>query len=283
MDIATHTMPPDAYYLAHDRGGHIDHHVLFHGIDSVALDKLRRADVLFLGNSRLMFALTRDALQPFFTRLNLGYYVLGFGHEEQDDFPARLMLKHGLRPSFVVVNADGFFWDGQSDWASKVMDESAFDAKKLQWEAETTHAARRRLHWLLPHYVDLERGQREFVIYRSRLDGTWFIANDFGDGVVFDWPPADRRSPSARSIRSAEEFKREVEAQGAKLILVLVPAPDVSIHRAQALASHLGVPLVAPIVDSPRTIDRSHLSAETVRRFETVLLDQLQPYLVKTP
>jgi len=283
MDIAMHAMPPasGSYYLAHDRGGHIDHHVLFHGIDKVALSNLRQADVLFLGNSRLMFALNQSGLQAFFKDLNLRYYVLGFGHEEQDDFPARIIRKYDLRPSFVVVNVDGFFWDGQSDWASKVMEESAFDAWKLQWEAEASHVVRRRLHAVLPHYVDLKRGQREFVIYRSRLDGSWFVANDFGDGEPFRWPVHDRTEPSSRSKRSAEEFKLDVESRGAKLILVLVPAPHASAHRAQVLADHLGVPLLTPPIAEPKTIDQSHLSLESSLRFEGAFFEELRGLLRK--
>ena len=38
--------PSDDHYLAHDHGGHVDHHVLYFGTDAVALDHLRRADVL---------------------------------------------------------------------------------------------------------------------------------------------------------------------------------------------------------------------------------------------
>ena len=35
--------PSDDYYLAHDHGGHVDHHVLYFGTDAVALDHMKRA------------------------------------------------------------------------------------------------------------------------------------------------------------------------------------------------------------------------------------------------
>lgn len=277
LDIVTHVPPPDrSYYLAHDRGGHVDHHVLYHGIDRTAMDYLKAAQVLFLGNSRLMFGLDPTALRRVFAELGLTYYVLGFGHEEQDDFPARILERHDLRPSWVVVNVDGFFWDGHSDWAAKTMEESSFDAWKLQWEAEIAHGVRRRVHALVPQYVDLFSRQREFVIYRSRTDGTWFVATQFGEGARFDWPSEDRHSPSARSLQAAESFKREVETRGARLILFLVPAPHVSTQRAQELAAHLGVPLVMPSVSDLTSIDGSHLSAGSSRRFSDVFLNELR-------
>jgi hypothetical protein len=281
MAIVSHRQPPqpESYFLAHDRGGVVDHHVLYHGLDSVALARMRAAQVLFLGNSRLMFALDTGALREFFGELGLTYYVLGFGHTEQDDFPGRIMARYQLRPTVVVVNADGFFWDGESPWATKTVRETAFDAWKLQMESEATHAIRRRLHRLVPHYVDLFGKKREIIVYRSRLDGTWFVANALGDGAGFPWPPEDRHQPSARSLRAAEGFKRDVEALGARLVLIVVPSPDASIHRAEALAAHLGVPLIAPRVEKMATIDGSHLSPASSWRFEQALLPALREHL----
>lgn len=280
MDILTHARPPDAgYYLAHDRGGHVDHHVLYHGIDRVAIDRLAAADVLFLGNSRLMFALDRGVLRTFFAAHERDYYVLGFGHEEQDAFPLEIMRRYDLRPDVVVVNADGFFAADRSAWAEEVADETRFDAWKQQFEAELSHRVRRVLHRLVPHYVDLRRGGREFVIYRSREDGTWFVASHFGEGTSFDWPPPDRHLPGARSLAAAEAFKAQLDARGARLVLCVIPAPDVSLHRARAMAAHLGVPLLVPQVAALRTIDGSHVSVESAERVAASLLQQLAPHL----
>ena len=281
LDIVTHGVPPEAgtYYLAYDRGGQVDHHVLYHGTDAVAIERLKAAQVLFLGNSRLMFALDRGALRGFFDELGLTYYVLGFGHTEQDDFPARIIAKYDLRPTVVIVNADGFFWDGQSEWAARTIEESAFDAWKLQFESEAAHRLRRVIHRVVPQYADLVHGRPEVVLYRSRLDGTWFVANRFGEEFPFPWPSLDRNEPSARSLRSAEAFKRELASRGAELVLCLVPAPEASLHRARLLAAHLGVPLVAPQVDGLTTVDRSHLSAASSWRFQQVFLTELRDIL----
>jgi hypothetical protein len=280
-DIVTHLDPPapDTYFLAHDRGGHIDHHVIYHGIDRAVQERLQQADVLFVGNSRLMFALDTDTLGRFFAPVGLRYFVLGFGHEEQDDFPLDIIRRNDLRPSLVVVNADHFFAGLRSEWANRVIGESDFDAWKIRFEGELAHRARRALHRFVPHYVDLRHGQREVVLYRSREDGTWFIANQFSDGVDFAWPPGDRNVPGDAARAAAREFKRELDARGTRLVLCLIPGPDVSLHRARAFAELLSVPLIVPQAGALRTIDNSHLSRASARRVAADLLEQLRPYL----
>lgn len=280
-DIVSYRPPPagDTFYLAHDRGGHVDHHVLFHGIDRVAREHLAAAEVLFLGNSRLMFALDSATMRSFFSASGGRYYVLGFGHEEQDDFPLQIIRAYDLRPALVVVNADRFFAAERSEWAAKVIDEADFDAWKIQIEAELAHAVRRVLHRYVPHYVDLRRGQREVVLFRSREDGTWFIANQFGEGAHFEWPGDDDELPDAAALDAAAAFKRELDARGARLVLTLVPAPDASLSRARAMAAHLSVPLVVPAVDDLQTIDNSHLSRDSAARVARALLEGLRPYL----
>ena len=90
--------PSADYYLAHDHGGHVDHHVLYFGTDADALAHLKRAEVLFLGNSRLMFAARPGVFDAFFTERGLRYYVLGFGFREADRFPLAIIEKFDLRP-----------------------------------------------------------------------------------------------------------------------------------------------------------------------------------------
>jgi hypothetical protein len=279
-DIVAYRDPPDdSFFLAHDRGGHIDHHVLYHGIDRTAIRQMQAAEVLFLGNSRLMFALEPGTTRAFFRQTGLRYYVLGFGHEEQDDFPLEMIRDRDLQPSLVVINADHFFASERSEWAARVIEETDFDAWKIQVEGELSHRVRRTLHRVVPHYVDLRRGQREVVLFRSRLDGLWFVANEFGDGVGFGWPAGDAEVPGAAALAAADVFKRELDARGARLVLCIVPGPGVSLHRARAIAEHLRVPLVVPDAAPLRTIDNSHLSHESAVRVAAALLDALRPHL----
>ena len=80
LDVTRAERPPDDdHYLANDIGGQVDHHVLWFGIDEEVTRRLRAAEVLFVGNSRLMFALRPNAAAAVLRR------------------PRHLLLRHGLR------------------------------------------------------------------------------------------------------------------------------------------------------------------------------------------
>jgi hypothetical protein len=267
-----------AHYLAHDRGGHMDHYVLFHGVDREVTRRLRGADVLFLGNSRLMFALSPSNLRPFFAPYGLDYYVLGFGHNEHDHFPKAIIRRFDLRPRLVVVNADRFFVGDQSAWADRVVEGSWFGTQKLLFEAEAAHATRRRLHRWVPHLPTLDESAAEFIAYRSRLDGTWQVAST-PKGTGHPMPGSDRRPPrpDAGRLARARAFKADVEARGGRLVLCLVPAPAASRGTAEWLAREIGVPLIAPEPVDLRTHDGSHLTPVSAGRFARAFLAELEP------
>ena len=279
LDIATAADPPGDHFLAHDRGGHVDHHVLLHGMDDEMLDNLRRADVLLMGNSRLMFALRGPALRQYFVTRGLRPFALGFGHEEQHRFPLEVMRRHQLRPKIVIANVDNFFGGVTSAWGERVLRDSAFEAWKVRTEANASHTVRRAMHHVVPHVPDLWDGEREFVIYRSERDGAWFIATDFGRGARLREFYRGRDVVREHNVQLATAFKDAVESQGGRVIFALVPGRDVSLTHAQMLADMVGVPLVAPEVPDLRTMDGSHLTDESAARYASVFFQHLDPIL----
>ncbi|HTV03486.1 MAG TPA: hypothetical protein VMF13_23240 [Luteitalea sp.] len=279
LDIATAAPPPSDHFLAHDRGGHVDHHVLFHGMDEDALRHLREADVLLMGNSRLMFALRGPALWQYFTARGHKPFALGFGHEEQHRFPLEVMQRHGLRPKVVIANIDNFFGGVTSPWGERVLDDSKFDAWKTEMEAAASHTVRRAMHQVVPHVPDLWEDEREFVIYRSERDGSWFVATEFGRGTRLMPFYKGRDVLRPHNLQLARAFREAVQKAGAKLVFVLVPGRDVSLTHAQMLADSVGVPLVAPEVPDLRTMDGSHLTDESADRYAPVFFQHLDPVL----
>jgi len=279
LEIAIAPDPPAGHFLAHDRGGHVDHHVLLHGMDDDTLRNLREADVLLMGNSRLMFALRGGALRQYFVMRGLRPFALGFGHEEQHRFPLEVMRRHGLRPKVVIANVDNFFGGVTSAWGERVLRDTVFDAWKVEFESTTSHAVRRVLHQVVPHVPDLWDDEREFIIYRSERDGAWFIATHFGRGARLETFYRGRDHVRPHNLELARAFKAAVEATGARLIFALVPGRDVSLTHAQMLAAAVGVPLVAPEVPDLRTMDGSHLTDESADRYASVFFQYLDPVL----
>lgn len=278
--------PPDGdHYLANDTGGHVDHHVLYFGIDDEAQRRLQSADVLFLGNSRLMFAMRPEELRPFFAERGLSYYVLGFGFREADRFPLAILRRFDLRPKLVVVNADGFFGGGMSPWAEQVIRDTPFAARKRQWEAEASHEARRLTHVIFPHWPSilglpgLGNG-RTFTAYRSRQDGTWSIWPWRTAAAAFRPAPLEGPGVGRGEARDADRFAAELAQRGSRLLLTRVPTPVAMPGAGPAeLARRLHVPLVAPGIPAPTSADQSHLDAASAHDWTRAFLGALAPHL----
>lgn len=282
--IAAAERPPDDdHYLATDAGGVIDHHVLWFGIDDEVVRRLRAAEVLFVGNSRLLFALRPTVLRPYFADLGVSYYVMGFGYREGDRLPLEMIRKFDLRPRLVVVNADGFFTGNLSPWAEVVNRDTPFAARKLQWESEAAHEVRRHIHQLVPNWLRLfglpGLGlRRSFISYRSRRDGTWHLS-PWPEGTTgFASPSLDGTELGRGEIAAARRFKAELDARGATMVLTRVPSPEPMPGAGPArFADLLGVPLALAEVPGLTTADNSHLSEGSAHDWTRALLGTLEP------
>lgn len=285
-DLLAAEQPEDRdHYLAGDIGGQVDHHVLFFGIDPEALARLTAAEVLFVGNSRLMFALRPDVLRPAFAATGQSYYALGFGFRETDRFPLAIIRRFNLRPRVVVVNADGFFGGGLSDWAEVVNRDTAFAARKLRLEAEIAHGVRRAIHLVAPNWLALFGRPglghaRELNLYRSRFDGTWQVSPWPQSTKVFTPPALDGSALGRGEIAAARAFKAELDARGVRLVLTRVPTPEPHEGGGPArFAKLLQVPLV--VVDTPGLTsgDRSHLDEASAHDWSRAFVTALAPHL----
>jgi len=286
QDIAQAERPlGDDHYLAGDIAGQVDHHVLYFGLDDVASRHLQTADVLFLGNSRLMFALRPEVLGPEFAALGLSYYALGFGSREADRFPLAILRKFDLRPRVVVVNADGFFIRWLSAWAEAVNRDTPFAARKLRLEAEASHRARQALHVVAPHWLSIfgrpGLGQaRGFNIYRSRIDGTWEISPWPSATSTFAPPPAAGPAIGRGERAAALAFKAEMDRRGITLILTRVPTPEPHGGAGPArFAELLKVPLVLAEPPGLTSADHSHLDAPSAFDWSREFMAVLAPHL----
>lgn len=286
VDIVGHALTPDRgeFYLANGRGGPVDHHVLYFSLDDGAVAHLRAADVLFLGNSRLLFAMDPEIFRPAFAARGLKPYVMGFGYREGDAFPLDLIRRLDLHPKLVVVNADGFFGQGLSDWAKEVVDDSHFDAWKWRYESDAAHAVGKIVHTVLPNWVELYGRpgfpiRAGFIAHRSRVDGSWLVSPSSEAPVLIPENFPGVPEPGAHEIAGILGFKREVEARGGRLVLTTVPSPARYGGSPVRLAQEAGVPFVYPAVPGLATIDGSHLDPESARHWTRAFVDDLGPYL----
>ena len=290
------TSPEQQWYLAWEREiNHQDHYVLYYDI-GVSIDHTRRSDVLFLGNSRVLFGLPNDVMSPFFESVGLRYFNLAFGHGETDVFPMRIIQNFDLSPKIVVVNADRFFTGIPSEFAELVMPtygiqnphqvsryydtfpqrRQLLEEFKANLEVKTRFFVQDHLQATYPYLVPRGRRLSESpLLYRSSVHGSWSALN---------WPSRDlpirngnkRSDISASEIRIARAFQMEIYRRNAFLVLMLVPANQASEFRARQLADVLDVPLIAPELDGLTTSDGSHLSPDSARRFASAFLEEFE-------
>lgn len=283
--VAAEAPTDDDHYLATDAGTTLDHHVLYFDLDAEAATRLRAADVLFVGNSRLMFGLRPEVLRPAFAARGQSYYALGFGFREADRFPLALIRKLDLRPRVVVVNSDGFFTDTMSAFAETVIRDTPFAARKLRWEGEAAHAVRRAVHIVAPNWLQLfgRPGLSHlgvFNLYRSRFDGTWTVAPWPTTTTAFPPPPLDGSEPGRDEIAAAHAFKAELDRRGIRLVLTRVPSPTIATGAGPVtFARLLGVPLVVVEPPGMTSADNSHLDEPSAHDWSRLFVTALMPHL----
>lgn len=283
--VDAETASDDDHYLGSDSGTTLDHHVLYFGLDDEATARLRAADVLFLGNSRLMFGLRPEVLRPAFAARAQTFYALGFGFREADRFPLALIRRLDLHPRIVVINSDGFFAGTMSAFAETVIRDTPFAARKRRWEGEAAHTVRRAVHAVAPNWLTLfgRPGlglNGGFNTYRSRSDGTWQIAPWPTTTTTFLPAALDGGEPGRGEIAAARNFKAELDARGARLVLTRVPAPQAFDGAGPAaFARLLDVPLVMAEPPGLTSADHSHLDAPSARDWAREFMTALAPYL----
>ena len=267
------------YYVGYAHGGSEEYDVYYnvHG----AADALKKADVLFLGGSRMKYSIRdQDLLEHFFHQRHLNYFNLAFGYGEGEAFELAIIRKYHLHPKWVIVDADTFFHRDPSPFASAVMKASRFAAWKFDFETTTSFWVEHALHSIVP-YIDIEQWtwQADGVEFRSKVDGTIYPMGSQGnvsEVVLDDVKTVPRADPFTMHL--ATQFQRDIKALGAALVTIWVPTGP---FASSSLVRMANVPLIAPQVSGLRTIDGSHLDAPSARRFCAAVLQKLGPIMDK--
>jgi hypothetical protein len=270
--------PSPAHYLSVTDSDAVDAHVFLHELEDVC-SRVRAADVLFFGDSRLQLAFRTEALRTFFSDRGLRYYMLGFPHGT-DVMARRILERCDPHPRLAVVFETAFFTGFPNTFERVALEASAFEARKLRLEFELAFAVRRRLHRLLPHPVGRDLAGGSWILYRSRLDGSWWVAAELerdlpvedGGDAALEWVPDAH-------LRAAAQFRAEIERRGGELALAYVPSRFQGRNRAHSIARYLGVPLLDPPVRGLTTADGFHLRADSAERYARAFLGQLEALL----
>jgi hypothetical protein len=132
-------------YCTEPHYGFYEQGAYWFGLEPRAIEHLKKADVLFLGNSRAQFGFSTENLRNYFRRRGISYYVMGFGYGESNEFALALIEKYRLKPKLLVIDADPFFNTGVSNPAEAIFDRSGSPFQlaarwtTVRWDYLTRH------------------------------------------------------------------------------------------------------------------------------------------------
>jgi hypothetical protein len=251
----------DYYYFYYDLGPFIEN--------------ARKANILFIGNSRIQHAFPADVLAAYRQKTGKKPFNMGFGNIESMPFPLNLLRKYDLKPPIVVVNGDGFFNHAPSPWVKEVERIGKTRAQMKLWECEISFSIGQKLNRVYPSFM---AGRHDSYVLRNVIYGSWFTGNWEPDQKIAVVPNKPKEAEFGDATKIAEDFKREVESKGSKLILTWIPTniPINGRDQIQELARKMGVRFISPELANLTLLEGNHLSPESAKRFSAAFFEMLE-------
>ncbi|MEQ1776589.1 MAG: hypothetical protein ABL891_22625, partial [Burkholderiales bacterium] len=269
----------DSYlaYCASKGYGDYEHGAFYFDMEPAARDALRRAAVVFLGNSIPQFAFSTTSTAEIFRTNGVRYYLLGFAYFETVDFAQMLARRLPLRPRVAVLNADKYFWSQKVSAPSAALQanllSTRFDyAEKAMWQS--IHA--RICGSLL---ANARFCGQTLSIFRSRGNGAWVGLSDWG---LPSRPLA--QSPSGHAITETENLQRAERASRLAaalqipahcLVITTIPNDETEKDAGMRLATLTGATYIAPAIEKLATLDGIHLDALSAESWSRAFVREL--------
>jgi len=275
-------------YLAFCPGagyGDYEHGAFLFKLEPSALTFASNADVLFLGDSHVQHAFSTTATTQWFTSASARYYLLGFAFGGNVTF-AEPLLREVKPTAKVYVVPVNFFVHTETPPSKEVLHDSAapFNYRvKRVWQF---------VHQVMCGALRAPCGKAP-VLFRSRETGSYYLdlsgvgARMFKKTpVVYDHDIDQERI--AEYTNSARTFLSGLAAGRNCIILTSVPtvranavAQAPSVETASAVASALGVTLVAPELEGLQTFDGSHLDPPSAERWSKAFFEEADQQMRK--
>lgn len=240
--------------------GDYDHGAFWYALEPTIGSSVRKAEVLFLGNSRMQWAFSGTNTADWFSSARASYYLLGFAYAENYRFEGDLLRKFASRPKAYVIDLDGFFLPSVSQPAQLVMSggDTLRRYQDKRFRQRVQEFVCRRLALLCGHH---------FAFFRSRATGQWTR-----NGGSFDAMPTSEvatvdETQVAQQARAGAEFLSRLSIARACVIFTMVPTVNTHYAEAAAIAARLHVQFIAPRLDGLRTFDGSHLDTSSAARW----------------
>lgn len=262
--------------------GDYDHGAVWFELEDEVVSSAADASVLFLGNSRMQFALSSPEVDGWFQSQGLDYYLLGFSHSETHLFFEPLLAKLDTTAALYILNVDQFFDDRSTGPASSILN-----------DADAYNRYRQKRSWLRVHarvcgaVPALCGDELSFVRWRS--NGSWVfqgasLASKLKEPlpeVTFDHGVDEE--VLTHYLERARPFIAGLREGGSCVVLMNVPASRTSAGTATAFAEAMGLPLVAPELSGLMTFDGDHLDPPSASRWSAEFVAGLEQAVAGCP
>jgi hypothetical protein len=261
------------WYIAYCNGanyGDYEHGAFWFGLEPAAEESASKADVLFLGNSRMQKAFSTSATADWFSSVSARYYLMGFSYGENESFAKMLLRKIHPRASVYVIDIDNFFDPTETPPAKTVLYDpqarSRYEGKRF-WQGVQQHICK-----TLPPLCGSKA-----VTFRSRETGAYDMERAPRDIVPVSFNQTVSREEVDRETATAIGFLREFTRDKC-VVLTQVPHVGTKAGDANAIAAGLGLKLATPqVAEGLLTIDGSHLDAPGAERWSQAFFEAAGP------
>ncbi len=280
------------WYYNYEVGFQIqDQDIFYHDIGA-SIENARKADVIFLGASRPLFALDRRVFDDFAQKHNLKMFNMGFAGIPSGEFSLRIIRKFGLHPKLWIINTDrdlnelssGFFFPSLTSGAGL----PASTVMKYDRLRALRNVLGRNIRWRLK----LALGSLRNWSYRSAKTGNWYLDNwpayrdknpaiepremhRGADGAFYQTKRVDFTCPA--ETEEVDEAKRYITEIGGVVILIEVPNAFACAQRVHELGSFLGVPaFTVGQTEFTSTDGGGHLDAASAHKYSEMLFAWLE-------
>ncbi len=241
----------------------------------------QRAEVFFMGNSRLQHALDSNLLNKFFDLKNKSYYTMGLPHVENGMYFRMLFEKYKFNSKVLFISGEGFFREHPSDIYKKYWGEK-LGFKKLHQplDAFFSYWIFNRVVSQFPIFVgrnsNMYKRKTLNKFFRNRDKGYWHLTEDNTRGDLRAVRMSQMDLPKIRNFQfeQAKWFKNYSKENGMKLYILYIPSTEQNESKRISLeiSKKLGIDFIDLEATDYETFDGSHLTRKSANILTTRLL-----------
>lgn len=268
-----------------------DRDIFYHNIGH-SIEEAKKADIIILGHSMVLFGMQNDLIQSFADKYHLRIYNMATAGDGSGEFIRRVIKRWGLHPKLWIINADdhaaSFFSVSLDDFgnfgsssAVRVVADSRLKGylnvigRNVSWRLQNA-LLRVSPEWLIKGTF-LNHVSTRATLWRNIYTGNWCL-----DKVpVYHLPGKpitvirdQNCHATPQEIETGLSYTNDI---GGDVVLMLMPHSEFCPQRLKELASNLGYEaMIFPPKKIFTTLDQTHLDAKGAQAFTNEFLSQLE-------